>query len=178
MAKNGGKKAAQQETNQAQEAAAEEESKTAQKVFMNNISDKMIRDAKGKDGKDYKSVSFVYGKDEDGKDIMGSVLVKPGQILDSTKAGKGDTRVDNPGFKNVLLGTEGQHYNVSLNQKDADGNYMNAKMTTVEIKQANEEARKAYKEAQKQKDANAKAADAADLVAEGAEATADLEAGQ
>ena len=157
MAKNGGKKASQQETNQSQ---AQKEEGKSNKVFMNNISDKMIRDAKGKDGKDYKSVSFIYGKDAEGKDIMGSVLVKPGQVLNSTKAGKEGARVDNPGFRNVLLGTEGQHYTVSLNQKDENGEYISAKMTTTEIRQANEDARKAYKAAQKQRDTEAVVDDA------------------
>lgn len=153
MAKKSGKVAPEAEVEvQATEAAVETEATETKKknLFLQGVNQKLIRDVKGKDGKDYKSVSFQVDTAADGKPVMGSILVKPGQEFEAKKKGKGGELVPNPGYSNILLGTEGQHYNVSINSKDENGNFLpQRKMTCKEIQTQFNEARSAYQESKK-----------------------------
>lgn len=161
MAKKSGKAAPKKEAEKkAPEATAEE--KTAKKsnnLFLDRVNNKFVFDrGTGKDGKDYKAVSFSMN---DGTQKLGTILVKAGQVIDSTKKTKDGQEVKIDGYSNVLLGTKGQHYTVSFNEKDADGNYKTAKMTAEEIKTCFDGAKAAYKESQKEAKAAEKAAEAA-----------------
>lgn len=172
MAKKSGKVASKPEAQAAAPAAAPEAPAAEGKqpnVFLNRISEKMIRPVNNtKDGKDWTSVSFgIAGPD--GNQTVGSILVRSNQVMDSTRKGANNERVPNPGFKNVLLGQPNQHYNVSLNQKDAEGNYITNRMSAGDIKTAVEEANKAYR-AQKKAEKNGKAVDAPAVEEQQAEA--------
>ena len=157
MAKKSGKIAPEAEVEvQATEAAVETEAAETKKknLFLQGVNQQLIRGVKGKDGKDYKSVSFQVDTDAKGNPVMGSILVKPGQEFEAKKKGKGGELVPNPGYSNILLGTEGQHYNVSINAKDEKGDFVPPrKMTCREIQTQFNEARSAYQEAKKAKNA-------------------------
>ena len=174
MGKNKNGKVNPEAVNPAPEAAEAEVDEKKGGVFLNNISEKLIKDReKTKDDgtkKALKAVSFNYGTDENGKNIMGSFVVNPGQIRESHRIGKDRKQEPNPGYKNILLGQPGKEINVSLSVKDpATGEYKNVRMPVEEIKARNEEARKVFKAAQKAGKA------APDAPAPEAEAEAELE---
>lgn len=145
MPKKSGKVAPEAAVETAETSASETSNK--KNLFLQGVNQKLIRDVKGKDGKDYKAVSFQVDTDKSGNPVMGSFLVKPGQEFEAKKKGLGGELVPNPGYSNILLGTKGQHYNVSINAKDEQGEFVpTKKMTCEEIKTQFDSARHAYQE--------------------------------
>ena len=152
MAKKNGKVAAQVEDTKSEvvqevtQEAENSESKKSNNLWLNGVHKSLIHEANGKDGKDYKSVNFAHHVNEAGENVMASFLVNPGQVRESNRKTKDGKSIENPDYKNVLLGTPGQHYNVSIKEADANGNYPEPiKMTTAEIKECFDTARENYK---------------------------------
>jgi len=159
--KKGGKTAPKKEAEKkAPEAqATETTAKKSNNLFLDRVNTKFIFDrGTGKDGKNYQAVSFACPSEKDPK-RLGTILVKEGQVLDSTKKGKDGQTMPLEGYKNILLGTKGQHYTVSFNEKDAKGNFVTAKMTAEEIKKSFDDAKAAYKTSQKEAKAAEKGAE-------------------
>lgn len=145
-------------------AAAEGGKKKSNNLFIDRVSNKFIHERdNAKDGKKYFAVSYNMG---DGQ--YGSFLVKPGQVIPTTKKVKdaeGNTKdVPVEGYSNILLGTKGQHYEVSINDKDK--NFPKASLTAEQIKTAYDSSKQAYKDAKAAEKAASKDAKAADKTAE------------
>lgn len=144
--------------------AAEGAKKKSNNLFIDRVSNKFIHERdNAKDGKKYFAVSYNMG---DGQ--YGSFLVKPGQVIPTTKNVKdaeGNVKqVPVEGYSNVLLGTKGQHYEVSINDKDK--NFPKASLTAEQIKTAYDSSKQAYKDAKAAEKAATKDAKAADKTAE------------
>lgn len=176
--KTGGKKAstkgkakeaeAKVEETKAPEVAEANSNKKSNNLFLDRVNQKFIFDrGTGKDGKPYMAVSFACPS-EDNPKRLGTILVKAGQVLPTTKKTKEGETVPVEGYNNVLLGTKGQHYTVSFNEKAADGKtFLQEKMTAEEIKKSFDDNKAAYKAAQKEAKAAEKGAEKANDGADG-----------
>ena len=154
MAKKTGGKVATKENEKVTDVQMEEnevkEQKKSDTVYLNNVSSKMIHEVVDKNGKSWRAVNFSAMVD--GKQEMCSVLVRPGQVLESTKFGKDGEKVPNDGFNNVLLGSPTQNLNVKIKDKLPNGEYddKSIQLTTVAVKEGFEAARAAYKAKKKE----------------------------
>lgn len=160
MAKKSGKKAPEVETNTpAVEADAQEKKSGKNNLFIDRHRSTLIHDLTSeKNGKEYKQINFPMGKTDAGETQWGKFLVSPGQVLESTKTDKDGNKTVIPGFNNILLGTKGQHYEVSYNSGTKENPvYEKKSMTCEDIKSACDSAKQGYYAA---RDAKNKAAEA------------------
>lgn len=172
MAKKGNKKDFSQQEVQNEATVDTQEKKSGKNnLFIDRHRSTLIHDLEGKDGKTYKQVNYPMSKTDDGQVVWGKFLVQPGQVLESTKTDKDGNKTTIPGFNNILLGTKGQHYQVSFNAGTADNpDYQTKEVTCADIKAACDNAKKAYYAEKNAKTTEAKGVDAP----EAAEAEAEI----
>ena len=115
-------------------------------AWLNYISTSLIRDAKTKDGtKTFKSVSVPYSESANG---FASITVSAGQVMTSkNKAG-----VENPAFRNILLGKPDATRKVSICTEApvkgvSAGVYETIELTNAQIAAGFAANRDAYKKA-------------------------------